>query len=160
MKKISSYLVAATCLISSIGSFANSKTLANFDELLNALDSGKTVRAVIHMDKCTLESGSGFPQALSGGFTFDVYNHYQLPIDANTSKEVISTSKTVFSITTISNLGAIKNYIRLHVFKDNTARFLGVIIDPKTNEQKMSSSLLCPVSDDINQAGVMLYKRD
>lgn len=157
VSKLSAGLIASLCLFSSASSFANTQTLGGFDALSAALDAGENVRAVFHFDKCTQESGGGFPMVLSGGFNFDVFNHYMMATGTTTAKEVISTSKTVFSVSNIANMGAINNYIRLHVFKDNTARFLGVAMDPVSNEQKMSVSYLCPVSDDANQAGVMFF---
>jgi hypothetical protein len=160
IKKIISCLIGSALCFSSASILAETKILANYDQLLQALDSGSQVRAVVHFDKCKLESGDGRISSLSGGLTFDVFNHYDMPIEGNRTREVISTSKTVFSLGTRYEFGPINNYVRLHVFKDNTAQLFGAFLDPQTYEQKTAVSYTCPVSGDVNHAGVSLYRLD
>lgn len=157
IKTLMAVLIGLVCCMSSVNALSNTKTLDNFNELLQALDSGNQVRAVIHFDKCKLETGTEIVSEISFGFNYDWYNHYYLPINAQNTKEVIATSKNIFSVATLNNLGSINNYLRLHVFKDNTARVFGAVIDPKTYEQKITASFLCSVSNNQDQAGVMLY---
>jgi len=159
INKITACLLGSMLCFTTLTVFAGTKILANYGELLQALDSGNAVRAIAHLDKCKLDSGGGLV-GLSGGINFDVFNHYIMPIDSLHTKEVIATSKTVFSITPIQSLGFVLNYIRLHVFKDNTAQLFGAIIDPKTYEQKITVSYTCTVSNDATQAGIMLYSTE
>lgn len=155
--KVTSGLIGMVCCFSSLSVFASDKILSSYDELLLALDSGSKVRAVVNMDKCKLVSGVEVVKVISLGFNFDWYNHYNLPIDSQHSKEVITTSKNIFSVTKIQNLGSINNYIQLHVFNDNTAYLYGAIIDPKTYEQKMTATYSCPFDANPGQAGIVLY---
>jgi hypothetical protein len=147
--KFASGLITAILCFSSLNTFASDKMLSSFDELLQALDSGTKVRAVVNMDKCKLIKGSEVVKVLSLGFNYDWYNHYILPTDSEHSKEVITTSKNIFSMTKIQDLGAINNYIQLHIFKDNSAILFGAILDPKTYEQKASASYSCTLGTSV-----------
>ena len=147
-------------MLLSFNAFANLKPIANFDELLQALDSGSKVRGVIYLDNCKLESGGGFPKTMSVGFTYDYFLHYNLPIDNNHTVEVITTSKDVFTITKVNDLGPINNYLQIHVLKNNTAHVFGALLDPKNYDQKISVNYTCPMGTNPIQAGLMLFNPD
>ncbi len=159
MKKIAACLLGSLLCLPTVDALANPTALANYDELLQALDLGNKVRGIIHLGKCKLESGGGVT-AISLGFTFDYYNHYNLPIDAQHTKEVIATSKNVFSWTQVKDLGPVNNYLQIRIFKDNTAQLFGAIIDPRNYEQKIFVNYVCPISNDAAQAGLMLYSTE
>lgn len=155
------YVLGSVLCLASLSALASSKILANYDELLQALSSGSKVRGIIHFDKCKIESGGGFPKTNTLGFTYDYFiNRDDLSGDNKHTLEVISTTKNIFSITKINNLGPVNNYIQIHVLKDNSARILGVLLDPTNYSQKISINYTCPVSSDENQAGLMLFNPD
>lgn len=154
-----------TCFLGTLLFFSSfnvvaSKILANYDELLHALNNGSKVRGVIHLDKCKLNHGGGLPKTFSFGFTYDYYNHYNLPIDKHHSVEVISTSQNIFSITRVNDLGPVNNYLQIHVLRDNTAHLFGAMLDPKKYDQKITARYTCPISSDPTQAGLMLFDPD
>lgn len=154
MLTLKSYLVPTLiCLSTSV--LANPHKINTYDDLLYSLDSGHHVRAVIHFENCTLESGDKL-LTITGGFDYDIYNHYKLPsTDSESTKEMISTSKTVFSISNFHDFGKINNYIRLRVFNDNTAEFFAAILDPITQEEKTTATYNCPLGKD--KAGVVFF---
>lgn len=155
LKKI---VIGMICIFSALNVSANNKTLTSFDELLQALDGGNKVRAVINIEKCKVISGAEIIKERSLGFDYDWYNHYEVPVDAQHSKEVITTSKNIFSVTTIQNLGAINNYVKLHVMKDNSVYLYWSLLDPKTYAEKATITFNCPLNADANHAGLLLYQ--
>jgi len=150
----------ALLVFNSMNAFAHTKVLGNYDELLQALDSGEKVRGVIQLEKCKLESGGGLPKTISVGFDFDYYNHFNVPVDPTHTVEVISTTKNIFTITKVNDLGPINNYIQIHISKDNIAHIFGAILDPKNYDQKIFVNYTCPMSADSAKAGLMLYNQD
>lgn len=160
-KRMAACVTGAVLSLSTLQALAMPALLPNFDGLLFALESGDGVRAIMRPEKCTLESGNGGVVAFSSGMDYDVYTHYMLPSDdGQPGKEVIATSKTVFSISTIHNLGAITNYVRLHVFRDNTAKLFISILDPVTYQEKLNGTFLCSLSSGEKTEGVTLFKFD
>lgn len=149
--------IGMICIFSATNIFA-SNALTSFNELLQALDGGSKVRAVINIEKCKVISGTEIIKEKSLGFNYDWYNHYEIPVDAQHSREVITTSKNIFSVTTIQNLGAINNYVKLHVMKDNTAYLYWSLLDVKTYAEKATITFNCPLNVDSSQAGLLLYQ--
>ncbi|KTD04243.1 hypothetical protein Lgee_0273 [Legionella geestiana] len=159
-KRIAACVAGAVLACSTIEAFAATTLLPTFGALLTALENGESVRAVMRPGRCTLESGNGGVVAFSSAMDYDVYTHYMLPSDdGQSAKEVIATSKTVFSISTIQNLGAITNYVRLHVFRDNTAKLFISILDPVTYQEKLNGTFLCTLTDAEKTGGVTLLQR-
>ncbi|CAM2822137.1 hypothetical protein [Legionella worsleiensis] len=157
LRKITSGVIGIACCISSLSVSANNKLLASYDELLQTLDSGNKVRAVVHVNKCTLIEGTELAKVITMGFNYDWYNHYNLRIDSQHSKEVITTSKNIFSVTQLNALGSVNNYVQLHIFKDNSAYVFGAIIDPVTYEQKITATYSCPLDVNSSNSGIVLY---
>ena len=156
INKINVSLMCAALYFFTSSAFAETKIIPNYDQLLQTLEAGNKVRAIIHFDQCKLESGGGL-SSISGGVNFDIFNHYNMKIDSSHTKEVISVSNTVFSVTDLQNFGPVMNYVWLHVFKDNTAQLFWALLDPNTYEKKVSVSYLCPIGNELNQSGVVLY---
>lgn len=156
LRILSHYFFLIMIGLCSISVSAKSATANSFDQLLFLLNSGKAVRAVIHLDRCQLKQGTRL-LTKTGGVPIDFYTHFDMPMPDGSTKETISTSATVFSITDVMNLGPVNNYLRLYVFKDNTADVLAAILNIKTNEKILFGQYTCNLSFDESKSGIVFH---
>lgn len=130
--------------------YGHHKPLLSYEALLQALNAGDDVKAIIHFDKCKAKDNQDNVVRAEGALNFNVFNHYQLP----TGKYVIATSTTVF--TEHRDFGPVSNYVRLRVHEDNSTEVYIAFYDPNTHVKKNAIEYLCQLNAD-KQSGLSLY---
>ncbi|MBX3708798.1 MAG: hypothetical protein KIT56_08950 [Gammaproteobacteria bacterium] len=142
---------------------ANTKLLVNYNQLLQALDQGDDVRAILYLDKCTLKK-SGNTKILNSKLdterasmrmNFNIYSHYKVKVDAQHERYAIATSNTI--LTEHRDFGPVYAYGRLRIFGDNSAEFHAAYYHPQTYELKGEADYLCQISNDSDQNAIDLF---
>ena len=163
MKRQCFYLAGIALLTLCAGSAqAASKNLMTYDQLLQAVQQGDDVRAIINFDKCTLKKAEGKSVAdtsvdtsgTSSRINFTIFSHYKVPVN-NQEKFTIATSQTI--LTEHRVFGPVYAYGRLRVFEDNTGEFHSAYYDPKTYELKGAANYICRLGNGVDQGGIELF---
>lgn len=129
---------------------AQTTQLSNFEELMQALNSGEEVRAVFHYKNCQLISDNKIadpnrvPDAI-GGMGIDVYEYFAAGAIRN---------KEAFVVFSVSKLienpigeGYVYNYAKVKVYENNEVQIIARYIDSKTMEEVMDESFYTQVND-------------
>ncbi|RDI42689.1 VirK family protein [Aquicella lusitana] len=159
MKGFNRWLTVITSLTMAVSAaYAAPKTLTNYEQLLQALEQGDEVRAIIHMDKCTVNKADVKGAADIGGsstrINFTLFSHYKVPVNGQ-EKYTVATSQTLF--TEHRAFGPVYAYGRLRVFEDNSAEFHAAYYDPKTYELKGAVNYNCHLGNGADQNSIVLF---
>lgn len=106
--------------------------------LLEALNTGHVVRAVVHFDKCTLVKSSASSEKIgkipeTGGVTIDNFMHYKQFLTREELIDTVAISKTLFTITNYKGLDKIATGIRMHFYPTNQVKLAMTVMELKTN---------------------------
>lgn len=156
MKILSSITSIFLAFLVSSMTYAASSQLSGYNDLLNALREGTKVRAIINFDGCTAKDGTktNLPPNMVGGFSFNVFHHYPVKMDAEHTKYAVATA--IIHMTDHPSFGFVTNYVRLRVFADNTVELHSAFYDPKTYEQKRAMDYSCKMAEKAGDVGVLL----
>lgn len=137
------------------------KQVDNFEELMEALNSGKNVRAVFHYKYCQLISDNEvqekIPDAI-GGMSIDVYEYFAEGAVRN--KEAFVVTSTSKIIKNPMGEGYVYNYAKVKVKASNEVRITAVYLDPITFEEKMTENFFTEMNNSENKGGAFFYIED
>ena len=138
-------------------SFAQTTQLNNFGDLMDALNTGESVRAVIHYGKCELIIDSvavEAPDAI-GGMEFQTFEYFA-KMSIRNEKAYVTTSETV--LIGHPYYGYVYNYAKLRIYEDNFVQIIARYLDPKSYEVKMDETFTTIINDGNNEGAIYLYK--
>ncbi|MGM9454980.1 hypothetical protein ACTAZI_16780 [Legionella bozemanae] len=154
-------VVVATFLLFPL-SYANSFTnnITDFPQLVQAVESGSDVRAIIHFDNCQVTGPELSTQAkrrLNGATTrFNFTQFFHGKEDIN--DQLIDTVTTSMKIFIEKPTGEFLTFSgRLSVFEDNTATLHVDFIDPILKKQKLVVDWFCRISNGDDNNGLVLF---
>jgi hypothetical protein len=135
--------------------------LPNFLQLVEALENGNNVRAIIHFDRCTLREPlslqSQTMQRLEGATTRFNFTHF-LHAKEQTNEGFIDTVTTSMKIFIQHRSGEFVTLSgRLRIFEDNTARLRIDFFDPLVHKQLLVIRWLCTISQGQDDRGLVLF---
>ncbi len=141
----------------------NAQTLLkNFDELMNALKAGKSVKTVIYYEKCKLFSdGIEKPESPNaiGGMRLDTYEYFDSSVFKNKVPSFVTSSQTV--LINHSYYGYVYNYVKVKVRIDQTVEITARYLKPRKFSSKfkvvMDEVFKGKIYDGTNDAGVWFY---
>ncbi len=139
-------------------SFAQKKQLTNFNMLLESVNKGEEVYAVIHYAKCTLIIDSvetEAPDAI-GGMPLSTFEYFA-PLSINNPKGFLTSSETV--LITHRRRGFVYNYVKIKIFDDNKAEINAKYLLPNTLEVVMDETFYTEINDGTNNKGLYLYAK-
>jgi len=142
-------------LAASLGA-APPEPLRTFDAFLRALESGRTVRAVIHYARCRLVidgKDEKAPDAV-GGMDFRTFEYFAAGSVGN-PRGFVSTSETV--LISHPRYGYVQNYVKVRVYEDHTVEITARYLDPKTLKIVMDETFYGSIDDGRNGGGVALF---
>ena len=142
-------------LAASLGA-APPEPLRTFDAFLRALESGRTVRAVIHYARCRLVidgKDEKAPDAV-GGMDFRTFEYFAAGSVGN-PRGFVSTSETV--LISHPRYGYVQNYVKVRVYEDHTVEITARYLDPKTLKIVMDETFHGTIDDGRNGGGVALF---
>lgn len=158
MKRTAAVAPAFFALFSMAASLgaAPPEPLRTFDAFLRALESGRTVRAVIHYARCRLVidgKDEKAPDAV-GGMDFRTFEYFAAGSVGN-PRGFVSTSETV--LISHPRYGYVQNYVKVRVYEDHTVEITARYLDPKTLKIVMDETFHGSIDDGRNGGGVALF---
>lgn len=152
LKKLFLYILIIN--VSQLANATPSRILDNYSDLLNAISQGDSVRAIIFINKCSMEKYSVDSNDVIAGMNFTNFNKYPVNVGAQ-QKNTIATS--ISTLVEHNKLGTVYNYVRLRIFDDNSAEIFSEYLDPTTYKKLGSMTANCSISHGHDQNGVLLY---
>jgi hypothetical protein len=128
--------------------------LTTFDALMESLDSGHAVRAVLRYGNCTLDGSGPGPDAV-GGMNVDTYEYFAEGVVGN------DTAYVLFSETALISMGTsyVYDYVKVRVYADLSTEIVAEYLDPTTFDVEMSEAFDCPYDDGTAaDPGISLYE--
>lgn len=151
MKKM---ILIAFLMAVSVMLIAKPSQLKDFDELMDALRTGKDVRVVAEYGKCKLISGNEektAPNAI-GGVGVDVWEYFAPMSIGN------PTAFVVFSQSKLINYGGyIYNYAKFRVGDDNKVKITAQYADAKDLSIEMDENFFSEINDGKNEGAIYFY---
>jgi hypothetical protein len=136
--------------------------LKNFDELMNALKAGKSVKTVIYYGNCKLFSdGVEKPESPNaiGGMRLDTYEYFDSSVFKNKVPSFVTSSQTV--LINHSFYGYVYNYVKVKVRIDQTVEITARYLKPRKFSSKfkvvMDEMFKGKIYDGTNDACVWFY---
>lgn len=158
MKTLMLFIIS---IVTSIFTFAGNPQVKNFKELMEALNSGKCVKVIIHYQKCQLicdnEIQSKSPAAV-GGMMIDTYEFFDTMAVKNKKAFVVSSTSKLIEYP--KGDGYVYNYVKIKISDDNNVKIIARYVDPVTFETKMDESFYAKINDGKNNEPVYLYIKD
>ncbi|WP_115709431.1 hypothetical protein [Legionella sainthelensi] len=138
----------------------NNNILVNFSQLVQAIENGDNVRAIIHFDHCVVKESAiqtQLEKRLAGAttrFNFTHYFHAQEKIN----DQLIDTVTTSMKIFIEHPSGELLTFSgRLRVFEDNTATLHLDFFNPILHKHRLVLDWLCTISDGQDGNGLVLF---
>ncbi len=151
MKKVILIVVLMTI---SLALIAKPTQLKNFEDLMDALKEGRSVRVVAEYGKCKLISGNDektAPNAI-GGMGVDVWEYFAPMSIGN------PTAFVVFSQTKLINYGGyIYNYAKFRVGDDNKVKITAQYANANDFDVEMDENFFSEINDGKNEGAVYFY---
>lgn len=133
--------------------------LKGFDELMQALRSGKHVKMVVDYKKCQLisdnEVSDKSPDA-TGGMNLDTWEFFAKGSVRNDKAFVVFSTSHLIQYP--KGDGYVYNYVKVRVSEDNKVKITARYVDPKSYENLMDENFFGEINDGKNGAGVMFYQ--
>ncbi len=155
MSKILSFLLFSILLVGSANS--QPKQLTNFVQILDALNSGYRVNAVMHYKDCLLVSEGDTlkaPDAI-GGMDVLPYEYFAAGVIGK-NIAFISTSETVM-IYLKGFGGYLYNYVKMRVYEDNRVEITAQYLTIDKQEVKMDETFIGEINDGTNGKAIYFY---
>jgi hypothetical protein len=141
-----------------INAFATN--IVTFLQLVEAVENGNNVRAIIHFDHCQVTNPSIQSQVMrrlegaSTRFNFTEFLHARERINGELRDAVTTTMKTIIE----QPSGEVFTLFgRLSVFEDNTATLHVDFFDPVLHKQGLVVDWLCNISNGRDDNGLVLF---
>jgi hypothetical protein len=151
--------LSAGLALPSVGAAAGPERLTTFEAFLGALESGRTVRAVIHYARCRLVvdgKDERAPDAV-GGLDFRTFEYFARGSVRN-PKGFVSTSETV--LISHPRYGHVQNYVKIRIYEDHAVEITARYLDPATLKVVMDETFFTVIDDGRNGGGVSLFAAD
>jgi len=131
--------------------------LKSFNEVLDALQKGEHVTAVIHYGKCKLISDGQEAEAPNavGGMDLLPFEYFTAGLFGN-NKGFISVSETIL-ISMPRYGGYVYNYAKLKIIDDNTVEITARYLSVDKLEVKMDETFYGEINDSSNDKAVYFY---
>lgn len=141
------------------GTVPGPERLTTFEAFLGALESGRTVRAVIHYARCRLVIDGKDEQAPDavGGLDFRTFEYFARGSVRN-PKGFVSTSETV--LISHPRYGHVQNYVKIRISEDHAVEITARYLDPATHKVIMDETFFTVIDDGRNGGGVTLFAAD
>lgn len=158
--KRASFVIALTLAVV-MAAVAQPKSLKNFDELMAALNSGYSVRVVIHYGKCTLvadnEVQDKSPDAI-GGMTIDTYEYFApKAVRGNENAFVVFSENKL--IANPKGKGFVYNYAKFRVESTGKVKVSVMYLDPDTREELMSENFFTEFGTDKKEQAIFFFRQ-
>ena len=141
--------------------FAQS-TIQNFNQLMSALNSGKSVKAIIHYGKCQLfKNGIEEPKSPDaiGGMKLDTYEYFDSSVFKGKVPSFVTTSKTI--LINHPKYGYVYNYVKIKIRTDNSIEITARYLRPRKFSSKfkvvMDEVFKGKINDGSNEGAVSLF---
>ena len=135
-----------------------SQQITSFDQLMDALKTGKQVNAVMQYAKFKLisdnEDQEKVPDAI-GGMDLSTWEHFAANAVHNKEAFVVFSESKL--IQNPKGDGYVYNYVKLRIESTNKVKVTARYLDPKTFEEKMDENFFGTVNDGKNDGGLFLY---
>lgn len=155
-----SFLICSLFILSTLIGTGQTQ-VNNFQELMDAFQQAKEVKAVFHYAKCQFISDNEIqdkiPDAI-GGMKLDVYEYFAKGAVRN--KEAFVVSSTSKLIKNPMGEGYVYNYAKVKVNESNEVRITATYIDPLTFEEKMSENFFTEMKNTDNEGGAAFFILD
>lgn len=137
-------------------------SIHNFEELMTALKSGKSVKTVIYYGKCKLFS-DGIEEKESvnaiGGLRFDTYEYFDSSVFKGKQPSFVTTSQTI--LINQHHYGYVYNYVKIKVKKDNSVEITARYLKPRKFSSKfkvvMDETFKGQINDGTNDGAVLFF---
>ena len=133
--------------------------IKGFNELMQALQSGKYVKMVVEYKKCQLisdnEISEKVPDAV-GGMTIDTWEFFAKGAVRNDKAFVAFSASHLIQYP--KGEGYVYNYVKVKVSEDNKVKITARYVDPKSFENLMDENFFCEINDGKNGAGIFFYE--
>lgn len=137
-------------------------TVQNFEQLMTALKTGKTVKAVIEYGKCKLFSdGKEEPESPNaiGGMKIETYEYFNSSIFKGKVPSFVTTSQTI--LISHPEYGYVYNYVKIKIRTDNsveiTARYLKQRKFSSNYKVVMDETFKGKLNDGVNDGAVTFF---
>ncbi|CEG58447.1 hypothetical protein [Legionella fallonii] len=155
-----SIVAAALSLLLLTNANALTTNIINFPQLVQAVENGDDVRAIIHFDNCLVTEPAIQTQVmrrLEGATTRFNFTHYFHAKDS-INNQFIDTVTTSMKISIEHPSGEFLTLTgRLSVFEDNTATLHVDFFDPILKKQRLVVDWLCNISNGQDNNGLVLF---
>jgi len=135
---------------------AQTTQLNNFDEIMNALKSGESVRAVIYYGDTKLIIDGNEEEAPNavGGMMLETWEYFAKGTVRNERAYVTSSESVLIGH---GYYGYVYNYAKLRIYEDNSVEIIARYLDPKTFEVKMDETFKSVINNG-EEGAVYFYK--
>lgn len=152
-----STIVLASLLVLGIsqGAIAGPKKLKKFDDVVDSLQDGNLVRAVIDFDKCSLANNTMKLERRKpvGGLSFSKFMKYDTDVDGKKTT-VVATTETM--LVNSEKYGLVYDRLSMHMMSDGSVEFVSELIDPKNYVQVGEMVYNCAFNKD--KGSVMMFE--
>ncbi|WP_075591537.1 hypothetical protein [Labilibacter marinus] len=145
MKKI---LILAILLIPTLLMAKNQK-LESFEQIMDALKQGKTVKAVFYYKDCQLISGNEIKDKsvdAIGGMSIDTWEYFAKGSIRNKEAFVVSSASKL--IANPLDEGFVYNYVKIKVTEAGKVKITAKYIDSITHEETMTENFFTTINKD------------
>ncbi len=158
MRKI---FLLSICVLFSSMIYAQTQ-LNNFDQMMSAFKTGKSVKAVIYYGKCKLFS-EGIEQTDTinaiGGMELSTYEYFDSSVFKGKVPSFVTSSQTI--LISHPTYGYVYNYVKIKIRIDNTVEITARYLKPKMFSSKfkivMDETFKGRINDGSNDGGVMFF---
>lgn len=138
--------------------FLSAQQVYSFDELMNALKSGKKAHAVFQYAKCKLisdnEEQEKSPDAI-GGMDLDTWEYFAANAVKNKEAFVVFSENKL--IKNPKGDGFVYNYVKVKITPDNKVRITAQYVDATSLVVKMDENFFGVIHDGKNEGGISLF---
>lgn len=145
-------------LFISVISVGQTKRISSFSELMQALNSGKQVRAVIQYGLCqwapSENKSTPTPKAVTG-LQIDTYEYFPAATVHNKNGFVVFSNAKL--IKNPRGKGYVINYGKIRIEEDQSVQITATYLHPKSNKELMSEVFVGKLNDGKNGEGISLF---
>ena len=137
---------------------SQSKQVAGFDELMQALKGGSEVRVVIDYAQCKLiiDSAEVRAPAAIGGMSLSTYEYFA-PMVVRNPKAYVTSSQTV--LISDPRHGYVLNYVKIKIIENDSVEVTARYLNPGTYQIVMDETFYGAVSKGDDGRGVRMFVR-
>lgn len=140
---------------------AGNPQIKNFQELMDALNSGKCVKVIIYYEKCQLISDNEIQKsspAAVGGMIIDTYEFFDTMAVRNKKAFVVSSTSKL--IENPKGDGYVYNYVKIKITDDNSVKITARYLNPTNFETNMDECFYANMNDGKNNEPIYFFIKD